>query len=212
MKNRRSVDALAVLVLTGSVVGFFFVANPLPPTPDRALQRAIGETLAREALRVVKPGVGVVVLRRDTEAFRHPESDLVWEGFERVFRAGGGRVAGIQSFQVDPLRPLEVPSGDFYEVIRKSPEGSGVVSLMGPPRLSPEQLGRLGRIAPAVVAFCPGSIPRRTDLSAMLRSGLLQAAVVERDERTSPRGVAGGGFESRYRVLRPGEDAGGSPP
>jgi hypothetical protein len=207
MRRGRWVQGVSGLTLAASSLLLFFSANEWPPTVDRAFHGAIGEAMARETLSLVKPGAGVVVVVRDTEEFRHPESEAQVRGFEKVLKAGGSTVVSVQSLQVDPLRPLEVPSGDFYELLRKVPPGTAIVSFMGPPKLTEEQRGRLGEIRPKVIAFCPGAIPRTTDLRGMFESGLLHSAVVERD------GAVGGkrsDFASLYRVVR-GAEAGTLP-
>jgi hypothetical protein len=82
--------------------------------------------------------------------------------------------------EVDPLRPIAVPASEFCEVIRNTPEGSVIVSFMGPPLLTQAERSRLGDIKPAIVAFCSGSLPELVDLPSLFQQGLLKAAVVDR--------------------------------
>lgn len=194
MKHRRAIEVVAGVVIVGSVLLFHFATNPIPPFPDRKLNGELGRLLARETLRRVRPGVGIAVIRRDTEAFGQPGTDLLFAAFESEFLSGGGRIAVVQRIQVDPLRNLEVPPGDFFELIRKSPPGSGIVSLMGPPVLHPDQQARLEQVNPAIIAFCPGWIPRRVNLGALFESGLLAAAVIEESG-------TGAGTPTHYRVI-----------
>jgi hypothetical protein len=82
--------------------------------------------------------------------------------------------------QTDPLRPVDVPPGDFFELIRKSPSGHVIVSLLGPPVLTEEQRNKLGRVLPKVVALCSGSLAETVDLRQLFNAGLLHAAVISR--------------------------------
>ena len=94
-------------------------------------------------------------------------------------------IGPLQLLEVDPLRPVEVPAGDFFELIRKTPQGSVIVSLMGPPLLSESQRRQLQEINPAIVAFCSGSVPEQVDLRSLFEQGLVHAAVVSRRNPTT---------------------------
>lgn len=211
MRNSSPINAAAALAVAGSAVLVFLAGHDLPSPPEKAFHAAIGRTMAQETLRLVKPGAGVTAIIRDTAAFRHPESDAQFQAFQETLRAGGSAIVSTQSLQVDPLRNLEVPPGDFFELIRKAPAGTAIVSFMGPPVLSEEQRARLGEIRPRVVAFCPGSIPRRIDLRTLFESGLLHAAVVERED-PAPAGKPPADpkpadwFAANYRVLHGADD------
>jgi hypothetical protein len=137
--------------------------------------------MAQEALRHLQPGGQILLIARDTAAFKNPATEAQLAGFRKTLRKARVNVGSIQWLQVDPLRPLEVPSGDFQEWIRKAPKGSVIVSFMGPPPLlSPVQRQQLGDHGPAIVAFCPGSVPERANLPALFEQGLLRTAVISR--------------------------------
>jgi hypothetical protein len=82
--------------------------------------------------------------------------------------------------QVDPLRPVAVPPGDFFELIRRSSAEHVLVSLLGPPLLTEEQRNRLGRVKPKIVAFCSGSVAENIHLRQLFDAGLLHAAIVNK--------------------------------
>jgi hypothetical protein len=216
MRNSPPINAAAGLAVVGAAVMVFLAANDLPPSTARALHAAIGQAIARETLSQIKPGAGVVAIVRDTSAFRHPQSDFQFRAFADVLRAAGSPLVATQSLQVDPLRNIEVPSGDFYELIRKAPPGTAIVSFMGPPLLSDEQRGRLGEIRSRIVAFCPGAIPARVDLRSLFDNGLLHAAVVEQEPTAAPPTQGGRDnsshlkpadwFAAHYRILHSTDD------
>jgi hypothetical protein len=119
----------------------------------------------------------------------------------------GVTVANTHLIQTAPLRPAEVPPGDFFEILRKAPPGHVIVSLLGPPLLTEEQRLKLGKIQPKVVAFCSGNLRDRIDLRQLFEAGLLHSAIVNRrlnsSESTRPfRGAAA--FDSLYEVVREG--------
>ncbi len=218
MRNSPVINAAAGLAIAGAAVMVFLAANDLPPSTDRAFHAAIGQAIARETLTQIKPGAGVIAIVRDTSAFRHPESDFQFDAFAEALRIAGSPLVATQSLQVDPLRNIEVPPGDFYELIRKAPPGTAIVSFMGPPMLSDEQRSRLAEIHSRIIAFCPGTIPRRVDLRSFFDNGLLHAAVVEQDPAaTATRAHAGKDnptplkpadwFAAHYRILHSTDDA-----
>src|SRR5262245_42934998 len=162
--------ASAFLVLYG---GFGPGINPKP-------HEATGWMLAQQGLTLLKPGGQIIVIARDTAAFKNPASDIQLASFKKTIRQAHATVASVHALQVDPLRPVEVPPGDFFELIRSAPKGSVIVSFMGPPLLSEAQRTRLPESKPVIVAFCSGSLPERIDLQTLFNQGLLHAAVVSR--------------------------------
>jgi hypothetical protein len=147
--------------------------------------QAAGWTMARQTLSLLKPGGQVMVITRDTTEFKNPATDIQLASFKKEMRRAKVSISAVQALQTDPLRPMEVPSGDFMEWIHKSPGGSVIVSFMGPPVLSAPQRKQLGEIKPAIVAFCPGGWPDRISLRSLFEQGLLHAAIVSRRSQPS---------------------------
>jgi len=136
--------------------------------------------MARQAMNLLQPGGQIIVITRDTAAFKNPASDLQLTSFNNTLRSAHVAVGRLLALQVDPLRPVEVPPGDFFELIRSATKGSVIVSFMGPPQLTEAQRRQLGEVKPAIVAFCSGSLPERVDLRTLFDQELLHAAVVSR--------------------------------
>ena len=204
MRHRPVVDAVAALVIVGSAAGLYFFFDGYPPAPDPRPHRASGWAVAQEAVRQLKPGGQLAVITRDTEAFRHPESAWQFRGFVKALRDARVEIATTQALQVDPLKPLEVPAGDFFELIRRGTAGSVIVSFMGPPLLTADQRARLGTVRPRIIAFCPGALPQRLDLRVLFEAGLLHAAVISRRAgaraSAAPKGMQGW-FDRHYQLV-----------
>ena len=180
MRNRRSTNVVASLISLGAVVFTFLSIRGVGPETDTRLYSAIGHALAQEVLALSGPGGQVVVITRDTATFKQPAVDILMDSFRREVGRGQVAIGSIHRIQVDPLRPLEAPAGDFFELIRKAPNGSVIVSFMGPPLLSEDQIRQLDRVKPKIVAFCPGNFANFVDLRGLFERQLLHAAVVSR--------------------------------
>lgn len=212
MRDRPSVSLLAGLGALGTAVLAYVAVTDFPPTIDPSFHQSVGQAMAQETLRHWKTGGTITAIVRDTTEFKHPEADAQFKGFQAAILKAGASVDNVQSLQLDPLRPIAVPPGDFFELIRKASRGSVLVSFMGPPELSSEQRSQLAEIKPAIVAFCPGNLPARTGLAELFEAGLLHAAIVDRSPppsgRPGPTGISvPRTFEEAYRLLHASDAA-----
>ena len=180
MRNRISTDIVAILTASAAFAAIFLSSWEFAPSVDRKLHSEIGRILAKEALSLLRPGGQITVITRDTEAFPQPALDILLKSFQQEVRRGGKITVGTQTIHLDPLRPVEVPPGDFYELIRRSTAERIIVSFLGPPVLSKEQRGALGRVKPKIIAFCSGNLAETLDLSELFSAGLLQVALINR--------------------------------
>lgn len=203
MSEKRLKELCAGAVLFASILAILCFTAYLPPGTDRSLHRTIGTALARQALAVGGPGAQIVIITRDTEAFPQPALAVLEQAFQSEARGAGASIVKRQEIQSDPLRPVEVPPGDFFEQIRRAPAGHVIVSFLGPPLLTPEQWNQLGVIQPKIVAFCSGRCAEQIDLAQLLESGRLHAAVVGKSgtpERTARPGTRHT-FEQLYQTV-----------
>jgi hypothetical protein len=192
MRNNKVIGTLAGVVALGSICGLVLsITSGLGPHTDRAPAEAVGRILARQTLALLKPGGHVTVITRDTLFFENPATDYQFSSFRKALAQAGVKLDSIQALQIDPLRPVAVPAGDFFQWIKKSARGDVVVSLMGPPMLNETQLAQLGEIKPSIIAFCSGSIQNQVDLRSLFSQGLLHAAVVSKRSVPAKAAVPG---------------------
>ena len=207
IRDSKAIAVVAGITVLGSWALIYFTAHGgFGPGVNPKPHEAAGGVLAQQALSLLKPGGQLIVIARDTSAFRNPASDILLDSFRKTIRQGRGSISSLRLLQVDPLRPVEVPGGDFFELIRKTPKGSVIVSLMGPPLLSETQRKQLNEINPAIVAFCSGSLCEQVDLRTLFE-GLLHAAVVSRRTPAaagSPPGDLGGWFDQWFVAVTAG--------
>ena len=203
MRDNKGINWFAGLTTIGALAFLFLCAHDFAPRVDPDPHEASGWAAARHALARLKTGGQIIVITRDTTVSENPASDLQLASFKKTLRKARVDIAAVQSLQIDPLRPVEVPAGDFFELIRRTPSGSVIVSFMGPPLLTQAQRTQLGDIKPAIVAFCPGTMPDLVDLRSLLDQHLLQVAIIVRREVTGapPRKDLQGVFDRYFVAL-----------
>jgi hypothetical protein len=199
MGRRRLWNGLLAAIIVTALAWLYGYLHPRPPKMDLRAHQVLGEVLAREALKALQPGGRLILIARDPEPFQVPAAVAQLQGFARALRPSGTRVATLHSVKLDPLRVVGVPPGDFVELIRRSRPEDVIVSFLGPPVLSAEQLSRVGNSHPRVLAVCSGSMPSRVDLRGIFDQQLLVGAVVSR--RQSTPGRAAQDFEHQFRLL-----------
>lgn len=206
MRDNKAIGTLAGLVALGSGACLVFtLSEGFGPRLDSRPHQVAGRVLAEQTLALLKPGGTLLVITRDTSAFQNPAADTLLASLRRHLAKAGVKIDSLQALEVDPLRPLAVPAGDFFRWIKGAAKGSVILSLMGPPILEDAQLAQLGEIKPAIVAFCPGGL-RDQDLRSLFSRGLLQAAIVGKRHVAAP----GGGplneqqaFDRQYVAVTP---------
>ncbi len=214
MKNRKSLDSVFVIVAMAALAAIFLSSSSFGPRLNRELHREIGRRLAKETLALLQPHGQIIVITRDTETFPQPALDLLLDSFRAEIRRAGAELKAIRPIQLDPLRPVEVPSGDFYEMLRRATAEQVIVSLLGPPVLSADQRAKLGPTKAKVLAFCAGNFADSVDLQNLFQAGLLHAAIVNRHasseagKGSSERKKAAsepGAFDDLYQTIQVGE-------
>lgn len=191
MKNRPVISGVAVAVVVAALLSLAGSWVVWPPRVDTRIHQEIGRALAEEALKLRGPQGQVTLILRDTSSFPQPAADLARASFEQDLKRAGAPLRAVHLLQEDPLRPPQVPPGDFFELLRRGAPGDVIVSLMGPPLLNEEQRALLGTPKPRVVAFLPGVQSEQLNLRWLAEQGLLHAAVMGR-----PRAQGGAGRES----------------
>jgi hypothetical protein len=206
MQDKKVIGAVAGLTILGSGLGIAFcLTGGFGPGINASLHQAIGRALAQQTLSLLKPGGDVVVITRDTATFQNPATDIAFATFRNELQKAGVKILSIEPIQVDPLRPVAVPAGDFLQWIKKGSKGSVIASLMGPPVFTEAQLAQLGEIKPAIVAFCSGPVRDHVDLKSLFTEGLLKGAVVSKHPlKNSQAADQRDLFEQNFAVITPG--------
>jgi hypothetical protein len=203
MRHVTVINVVAAATTLAAWWWLYLHFHPGPPRHDLSPHEAVGEALAAEAVRRLEPGARLIVLARDPQPFLVPASAAQAEGFAQAVKKSGKTVAVTHAYKLDPLRPVGVPPGDFFDLIRQGRDNDVIVSFLGPPVLTGEQLARLGSKRPSVLAVCAGAIPAQVDLKRLFDQKLLSAVVISR-MGTLARAGAGSkqaAFEHQFKLI-----------
>ncbi len=191
-------------VIGGSLLSLCFTLSNGSPKFNPLPYEATGQVLAEETARLASGGGRITLVTLDTSVFKSPATEAILKGFFTTLQKKGISLAATNAIRLDPDRPPRVNGGDFLEILRRRGERDVVISLLGPPILSPEQRAKLGEKRPRVAAFCPGPIPRQVNLRDIFEQQLLQMAIISRPsivlnppQSTSPRAW----FDYLYEVI-----------
>jgi len=172
-----AVTLTSILVLYGSLHGF-------GPAAHTGAHAAMGQVLGQEALKLRGSGGRILVLARDTAVDRNVCSDAQWKSFKRTIKHSGASISSATFVRLNPIRLIAAPTGDFFTLIKKSSENDVIVSFIGPPVLSDEQVAQLGEQRPRIVAVCSGWTPRQVNLRRIFEQHLLSSAIISRQDST----------------------------
>src|SRR5690242_9807238 len=124
MRDNKAISTVAGLVALGSGATLVFCVNGgFGPHLDPAPHAAAGRVLAQQALSLLKPGGSMTVITRDTRTFQNPATDVLLSNLRKQLAKAGVKIDSLQALEVDPLRPVAVPAGDFFQWIKNSSKG-----------------------------------------------------------------------------------------
>jgi len=172
--------SLAAIAGSGLCIYFTQFSQPAFNVP---LHERVGEVLAQETARLIHTQGQVVVVTID--ASKEPELKAQLQVFERTLKKLGP--IGIKELPVDTDDKPHYRTGAglssrrFLRIVKKSGGADAIVSFIGAPRMSEEDLAQVDK-APKFIAECrsPDKIRRLFD------KNVLQVAVINRFEYPAP--------------------------
>lgn len=174
----------AILVILISVVWiwrteFATKANNVP------LNQAVGRVLARQTAQVVGSTGKIILVSMDPS--RSPEIKVQMEAFKNELKQLGA-IAVKDTVILDPAENPKYRPGSglsakrFLKIARKNPDVNAIVSFIGAPRMSDEDLGELTNQPPKLIAETHS--PEK--LANLFDRKILVAAVVPRFDFPAP--------------------------
>ena len=205
MKRRQVICSVAVILIIVAALRLYFFFHPHPDPIDPRPHQHLGAMLAAEAIQALDSTGRLIVVAREGSEFEVPAAAAQLKSFLDAIKKAGRTVTVLRSVKVDPLRPVAVPPGDFFDLLRQAKDNDVFVSFLGPPSLSDEQVAKLGAKRSKVFAVCPGGLPRRINLRKVFDQKLLTIAVVSRPDApaVAPPGTPQSAFEQTFKIITP---------
>jgi hypothetical protein len=136
------VGVVCLLVIAGSAV-WIYLTQLAAPKFNAALHRAVGQVMAEETSRLLGHRGRLVLIALETA--KAPELKVQLEAFEATLkRLGNVKVEKTYRLETEGKAKYDVGSGlsgrRFVRIVNKSLEADALVSFVGAPSLSDEEL------------------------------------------------------------------------
>ncbi|HXI52193.1 MAG TPA: hypothetical protein VNH84_11825 [Candidatus Saccharimonadales bacterium] len=197
---KKAIAVIAVLVIVACAGSLYLSLYGLALREDTRAHRALGQIVGEEAVKLGGAGARIILITRDTSFYKNPAFDAMTASFQAALTAAGSKVGLTHTLKVDPLRATQVPPGDFLQILKKATDKDVLVSFLGPPLLTEEQLAGLGGKLPKLVAVCTGNMPRQFNLRRTFDQGLLHLAILSKPSADNQL-PGGGGAEACFDHL-----------
>jgi hypothetical protein len=204
--DRKATAIIATLMTCVALLFLFFFLYQFPPSFNLKPHEALGRELANETVKLLGPGGRIFVITRETKLFENPAMQAQLKSFSQTVKKAGATLTATNLIEVDPLRLVSVPPGEFFEILRQVSENDAIASFLGPPMLSEAQVAKLGGKRPHVAAVCSGAMPAQIDLKKIFEQQLLHVAIISRPVVPSPpppTDTPQAWFDYLYQVITP---------
>ncbi len=177
---------------------------------EQKAHQAVGQRLAMEVGQLIKREGRIVVITVDPKL--NPTGELQLKPFlESIGRTKGITVAAVETLgkaanapgETAPLPGRGLSAADFERILAKHSQADALVSLVGPPLLTPEQLRRLSAGKMPLVALTLVGFDREDigpALKQLFQSRIVQLAVLPRTA-PEPAHKKMGPFDRYYQII-----------
>lgn len=199
-KNKKTVGAIALgLVIAVALSSLLLTTVEFqPPLPTQNLMPAqgVGQVVAEETAKLLTNRGTIVVVVMDTGPIENKTSDAELNAFTEAIQAH--REITVNTIEKIPSSAvIRTPMGKvireerFLELFQQHPDADAIVSFIGPPGLTEEQIAGLAPDRPKLVAVA-GPATSASDLGRLFEARVLHLAITARgapgsDDGRSPQ-------------------------
>ena len=176
-KQKKALVATGAILVTAICAGWIFYSQFGAPKYNVGLHKRIGEVLAEQTAKVVGAKGRLVLLTIPSGA--DPELKTQLEAFQRTLKRLGQY--DIKEHEVDTKDQAKYRAGGglsgrkFVRAVKNHPHADAIVSFIGIPTLSNDEVAELGTRPKFIAESCSSE-----HLSELFKQQILQAAVVSR--------------------------------
>lgn len=215
MQRNAIIGTIAVLAILAAVTSIFFTGKGSGYNASLKPSGALGEVLAEETAALLNQRGRIVVVEWDLKPDQLPRSSELVKSFKETLKKKKG-ISIVHS----QLIPVEGPilsvlgaglrASEFLKLSQSYADADAIVSFVGAPLLSRQQLEPLKTPRPKVIVVDVASIekvarPPGADIQELIKAGVVDIAVVSTTGDTADaRGDSksrGGNFDPHFKVL-----------
>jgi len=182
-KKKNVVTAGAILAIFVSIGSLFFTYCDRPPKINLKPFLAIGQITAEETSKLLSGKGKVVLVVMDTGKYQSKPLESQIETFKRTLEKQNGVIlVAIEKLEMNDLMmagpEMGLPGELYLKILQQHPDVDAIVSFVGAPRLSDDQIDELGEKIPKLVAV----VGMPMGLKRYFEDQLIQVAIVPRFE------------------------------
>ncbi len=190
-KNKPVITVVAILAIVASLTSIVITQCERPPKINLQPFYAVGQVAAEETLKLLNNNGKIVVVVMDTGDFKSKATDAQLQKFnETIKKQAGASVTATEKVKMDMMMmggPEMGLPGDFYiKLLQQHPEADAIVSFVGAPSLTDDQIKQLGDKIPKFVAISNMGM----GLKKLFENQVIQVAIMP--QFTPPAPDAGG--------------------
>jgi hypothetical protein len=185
----RDTKTKEIFLVVGSILAIgasvcWITLQQRAPNMNVSLHQAVGRVMAEETARLLGGKGQVAIVSMETA--RVPELKTQLQAFEKALQRMNG-ITVLERYELDPEDKPKygagtgLSAGRFLRIVKKSAKADVIVSFVGVPRLTDEEMEKLDRM-PKFLAEAKD----RDKLTKLMEKKLLQVAVVPRFEFPAP--------------------------
>lgn len=207
MTKKLLVASLSVLATAASF--YFLLHRPVEKAERVATDasEALGQRAAEEIARLVGNKGQIAVLSLDIAPGQAPTFVSQMEMFARTLKRHGVKI-GATKLMPGGLTSLVLgtglPARDYMALVQQAPDAGAIVSFVGPPDLSPQELAELQAKCPPLVVVDTFGVLKGRGLPAMIEQKAVALAFIPLNStEVEAQKKQATLFDRYYRVLRP---------
>jgi hypothetical protein len=207
MAKKVLVGTLSVLVTATCL--YYLLHKPTEKAERAATDasEALGQRAAEEVARLVGNHGEIAVLSPAIASGQAPTFVAQMKRFTRTLKRHGIKIGATQ-LMPGGLTALVLgtglPASDYVTLLEQAPNAGAIVSFVGPPNLSPEELQQLQANRPPLVVVDTFGVSKGRALPAMLEAKAVALAFVPLNSlEAAKKKQQSNLFDRYYRILRP---------
>jgi hypothetical protein len=186
-QTKKIIFSVVAIIVASIILVIYLIFSSGPSSASVAPFAALGEVTAQETAKLLDNKGSIVVVTRDTSQYPVPGLEVQLKAFQRTVKQRGLTVAATEAARGETdFNDTGLLRSDFYlSLLSKYSDAAAIVSFVGPPALSTQQIKALPQKIPKLIVVSLADVPL---LNRFLRDGVVQVAIVGRRGATAQSG------------------------